>query len=358
MGANSMKDFTDNDINEMEQLLRSARRIAARKGDNTDWDNFDACIAKLGISNVTPRVYKLLLQVDESVFGLDAKYSIELDEKAHVKGRTVTGRVPSEPEMQELPREMHTIDLTNKALAWCSRCAAYQPYSGDPNSIHLHLCNVCDGVVDDTDNFPASTNRRIYESVSSVKIGNTDEPIKGAEGSVYINSGILRNHDLFKTGDADAPDVIKDRNGDVVLGLCRVCGQAECELDITCPGRKSSIKQYYCRREDCTAPNSRDPNCVCWHDEGTGPYPTAATSANLRWRDKPNTKPENRQTDCVFNPEHAQYNDADLWALLPKDGAYLDLPDGGQVPLLEQLRRMAADAAKWREFRAWVAARE
>ena len=41
-------------------------------------------------------------------------------------------------------------------------------------------------------------------------------------------------HILYQTGDQDAPDVIKDGNGEVVLGLCRVCGRAEVELDEPC----------------------------------------------------------------------------------------------------------------------------
>lgn len=41
-------------------------------------------------------------------------------------------------------------------------------------------------------------------------------------------------HDLYKNGDADAPDCIKDSNGEVVLGLCRVCGRGEIELKEPC----------------------------------------------------------------------------------------------------------------------------
>ena len=37
-------------------------------------------------------------------------------------------------------------------------------------------------------------------------------------------------HDLYKTGDEDAPDAIKDRNGEVVLALCRKCNRGESEL--------------------------------------------------------------------------------------------------------------------------------
>ena len=38
------------------------------------------------------------------------------------------------------------------------------------------------------------------------------------------------SHELYKTGDADAPEQVKDRNGEVVLDQCRYCGRAESEL--------------------------------------------------------------------------------------------------------------------------------
>lgn len=41
-------------------------------------------------------------------------------------------------------------------------------------------------------------------------------------------------HDLYKTGDRDAPDSIKDRNGEAVLHLCKRCGKAEVELNEDC----------------------------------------------------------------------------------------------------------------------------
>lgn len=57
---------------------------------------------------------------------------------------------------------------------------------------------------------------------------DAERVVKGAHGSV--------EHDLYKTGDSDAPDVIKDRNGEVVLGLCKRCGKAEAELSEPCTG--------------------------------------------------------------------------------------------------------------------------
>lgn len=39
-------------------------------------------------------------------------------------------------------------------------------------------------------------------------------------------------------------------------------------------------------------------------------------------------------------------------ALLPADPVYMDPPDGGNVSVLEQVARMAEDAAKWRASQA------
>ena len=38
------------------------------------------------------------------------------------------------------------------------------------------------------------------------------------------------SHELYKTGDKDAPEQIQDRNGEVVLDQCRHCGRAESQL--------------------------------------------------------------------------------------------------------------------------------
>ena len=45
-------------------------------------------------------------------------------------------------------------------------------------------------------------------------------------------------HDLYKTEDKDRPRSICDRNGEVVLGLCKICGGAEGSMPTNCPGRR------------------------------------------------------------------------------------------------------------------------
>jgi hypothetical protein len=41
-------------------------------------------------------------------------------------------------------------------------------------------------------------------------------------------------HQLFETGDPDAPKSILDSNGEVALGLCKICGKGEIELKEPC----------------------------------------------------------------------------------------------------------------------------
>lgn len=55
-------------------------------------------------------------------------------------------------------------------------------------------------------------------------------------------------HVLHETGDADNPAVILDSNGEVVLGLCRVCGGGEGQLATSCIGRRlteAEMKMIY-----------------------------------------------------------------------------------------------------------------
>lgn len=58
-----------------------------------------------------------------------------------------------------------------------------------------------------------------------------------------------KDHVLYETGDTDVPDSIMDRNGDVVLALCRKCGKGEVQLDGPCTES----------REDDTKPGRDDP---------------------------------------------------------------------------------------------------
>lgn len=51
------------------------------------------------------------------------------------------------------------------------------------------------------------------------------------------------NHVLYETGDHGAPTTILDRNGAVVLSLCKVCGGAEGAMPTDCPGEALSGQQ-------------------------------------------------------------------------------------------------------------------
>lgn len=73
-------------------------------------------------------------------------------------------------------------------------------------------------------------------------------------------------HVLYKDGDDDAPNTIKDSNGDIALGLCRICGAGEIELEKPCftPDVPELVEDNMNRYS------------ITFHfeDDGT-PYPTA-----------------------------------------------------------------------------------
>lgn len=54
------------------------------------------------------------------------------------------------------------------------------------------------------------------------------------------------SHQLYTDADKDAPDVIKDNRGQVVLGLCKVCGKGEIELNGPCEPRANKRKARNC----------------------------------------------------------------------------------------------------------------
>lgn len=46
-------------------------------------------------------------------------------------------------------------------------------------------------------------------------------------------------------------------------------------------------RQYYYRVNECNAVGPKSPDCICWHDEGTGPL---ADGTATNWRDKPSSR--------------------------------------------------------------------
>lgn len=62
----------------------------------------------------------------------------------------------------------------------------------------------------------------------------THDDLKRLEAMRKEREASEMTHDLYKTGDVDAPAVIKDENGEVVLGLCRRCNKGEIELSEPC----------------------------------------------------------------------------------------------------------------------------
>ncbi len=47
--------------------------------------------------------------------------------------------------------------------------------------------------------------------------------------------------------------------------------------------------EYYYRQTECKAKDARKPDCICWHDEGTGPYKNEKhddENTVMEWREK------------------------------------------------------------------------
>lgn len=65
------------------------------------------------------------------------------------------------------------------------------------------------------------------------------------DGRVSMRPG-NNGHVLYENCDDDAPSSIKDGNGDIVLGLCRICGAGEIELEQQCPplSMMKPVEQY------------------------------------------------------------------------------------------------------------------
>ncbi|MFZ3193739.1 MAG: hypothetical protein WA154_11120 [Moraxellaceae bacterium] len=53
------------------------------------------------------------------------------------------------------------------------------------------------------------------------------------------------------------------------------------------PSNPAATRQYYYHDDDCPIRKSGDPGCICWRDEGTGPFPNGTDIVQLSWRDKP-----------------------------------------------------------------------
>lgn len=119
--------------------------------------------------------------------------------------------------------------------------------------------------------------RTHYEAIVQAE---SSQPVESQPSSEHAQGPA---HDLYKTGDADAPDVIRDRNGEVVLAMCRRCGKGEIELKQPCVAEQGEPEAdehnctYSCMKCDAC------PECEgCEHvDKTVWPQPSQPSSADL-----------------------------------------------------------------------------
>jgi hypothetical protein len=71
--------------------------------------------------------------------------------------------------------------------------------------------------------------------------------------------------------------------------------------------------QYYYKTNDCKALHATDAECICWHDEGTGPFPGLRIGVHTcHWRDKPEANKmvsDTPRTDAAYFKPHATMYD-------------------------------------------------
>jgi hypothetical protein len=87
---------------------------------------------------------------------------------------------------------------------------------------------------------PEGTVRRMHKAIACAESKQASQEAGVMSRNVGVSAPALP-HDLYVSGDTDAPDAIKDSNGEVVLSQCRYCGKGEIELESTCYAALSTL---------------------------------------------------------------------------------------------------------------------
>lgn len=82
---------------------------------------------------------------------------------------------------------------------------------------------------------------------------NTDHSLFEPKEDKTMTPKSHESHELYKTGDEDAPSYLKYRNGEVVVRMCRKCGRGEAGL--TEPCARNNTETF-------------DPTKPCWTKDG------------------------------------------------------------------------------------------
>ncbi len=77
-------------------------------------------------------------------------------------------------------------------------------------------------------------------------------------------------------------------------------GQSDSTVGLACAvvaESSNTTPQYYYKENRCQSQTAHDADCVCWHDEGTGPFPDERPDdpdTLKEWRFKPANVQDNR----------------------------------------------------------------
>ena len=88
-------------------------------------------------------------------------------------------------------------------------------------------------------------------------------------------------HKLYQDGDKNIPEIILDRNGQVALGMCKICGKAESELSEACEAKPEHKPCPRCKGTELQALCNFINCCTCGINNNNGKI----KSSNEAWDD-------------------------------------------------------------------------
>lgn len=81
---------------------------------------------------------------------------------------------------------------------------------------------------------PAKARQALAEAGGDVGAAERTLRLQDELARGYGGAGVVPGHVLYRQGDPDVPPSVMNHVGEVVLGLCRVCGRGEADLAEPC----------------------------------------------------------------------------------------------------------------------------
>lgn len=168
-------------------------------------------------------------------------------------------------------------------LAWQAWKSAQLPASGPSVSVDEELLTALVAILPMAKGYAASN-----------RVGNNSLMIEGAEAAIQRAEA----SNAPSRPDIDYPDTLQKVLARLDAGSWDITLMRECAklLRTLVPHEQPSgelgksaeqekvTRQYYFQKNECKADSAKDADCICWWDEGTGPFPDGTDVVTLEWR--------------------------------------------------------------------------